>query len=347
MGQEIELKLALLPEYADQVAGLTLLEGSDDGRRQCRQLDNIYFDTPANDLSRARVALRIRRDGDRYIQTLKTAGSDRQAGLSSRKEWEWERPEPTLDIELVRSHLPEELIQGKLLEQLEPRFETNFERRIWWLSGEDEEGAWAIEVALDQGEIVASDRREPISELELELKQGQTDRLFHIALELARQLPLHVLDISKAQRGYRLCGAEMPLAALQVHYRSDAETTLVELVSECLKHWPAQLAAACHGDTRAPAELLNTLDLLLVALQGLPDVAEHCQVLISQYQRLRAEVALAHDWRRLAKMPEEWRQAQQRAGLKRLRGLQHKTLPGQLALATGELLWQLSDEEAH
>ncbi|MBV1790627.1 CYTH domain-containing protein [Marinobacterium sp. D7] len=345
MGSETELKLGLLPEYSEEVAALPLLEQLSYAKPERRTLTNIYYDTPAQDLRRARVALRIRRDGERYIQTLKSAGSG-QAGLSVRSEWEWERPEPSLDLGQLREYLPPALCDDALLAALQPAFETNFERNLWWLGGESDDGAWQVEVALDRGEIRVGERSMPLYELELELKAGQSDQLFHLALEIARQLPVQVRDASKAQRGYELAGAAAPLPCVEPGFNGDATLSLVGLIGACLKAWPVQLEAAMAGDEQALQALARTLDLQLVALESLPEVAEHCQVLISQYQRLRADVARAHDWRLLSCMPQTWQSAQREAGLKLLQGLRHKTLPGQLALATGELLWQIVDDGA-
>ncbi|GGC12010.1 hypothetical protein GCM10011352_43090 [Marinobacterium zhoushanense] len=345
MGSETELKLGLLPEYSEEVTALPLLEQLSYAEPERRTLTNIYYDTSAQDLRRARVALRIRRDGERYIQTLKSAGNG-QAGLSVRNEWEWERPEPSLDTDLLREHLPPALCDDSLLASLQPAFETDFERHLWWLGGESEEGAWQVEVALDRGEIRAGERRMPLCELELELKSGQSDQLFHLALEIARQLPVQVCDASKAQRGYELAGAAASLPSVAPGFDGDATLSLVRLIGDCLRAWPVQLEAAMAGDEQALQALARTLDLQLVALESLPEVAEHCQVLISQYQRLRADVARAHDWRLLDCMPQAWQHTQRDAGLKLLQGLRHKTLPGQLALATGELLWQIVDDEA-
>lgn len=345
MGSETELKLGLLPEHSESVPSLPMLEQLACATPDRRTLNNIYYDTPDHDLRRARVALRIRRDGELFIQTLKSAGSG-QAGLSVRSEWEWDRAEPTLDLQVLSEHLPPSLRDESLLSALKPVFETNFERSLWWLGGEDEEGAWRVEVALDRGEIRAGEQRMPLYELELELKSGTPDALFHLALEIARQLPVQVRDVSKAQRGYQLAGVETSRPSVNPVFNGDATLTLVELIASCLRVWPVELEAALDGDESALASLARTLDLQLVALESLPEIAEHCQVLISQYQRLRADVARAQDWRLLGDFPEAWQQTQRERSLKLLRGLRHKTLPGQLALATGQLLWQIADDEA-
>ncbi|SEG82697.1 CYTH domain-containing protein [Marinobacterium lutimaris] len=344
MGAETELKLGLLPEYGPEVAGLPILEQYAKAEPECRQLDNTYFDTPDHALTAARVALRIRRDGERYIQTLKTAG-DGRGGLSVRGEWEWELAEPVLELDKVRAHLPPQLNDDALLTTLEPVFDTNFERHIWLLGGGEGAEAWQVEMALDRGEIRAGLQSTELSELELELKSGPTEALFQLALEIARQIPVQVRDDSKAQRGYALAGLQRSPFRVELAFKGGEDQTLVELISDCLKAWPAQLAKAIAGDDSALQELNRTLDLMLVALESQPDIAAHCQVLISQYQRLRADTGRAWDWRLLEMMPTQWRQKQhdQAAGL--LQGLSRKTLPGQLALATGELLWQIDDDE--
>jgi CHAD domain-containing protein len=87
-----------------------------------------------------------------------------------------------------------------------PVFRTRFSRTLHHADG------GAIELALDEGEIVAGGRRETILELELELKSGAADRLYGLALELAGRgteaLALRPATESKALRGYRLAAGE-------------------------------------------------------------------------------------------------------------------------------------------
>lgn len=64
---------------------------------QTRELLNQYFDTPERELSAARVALRLRRDGEAIIQTLKCRGTS-VAGLSERNEHEWQLDKVKLDL---------------------------------------------------------------------------------------------------------------------------------------------------------------------------------------------------------------------------------------------------------
>jgi triphosphatase len=63
-----------------------------------------------------------------------------------------------------------------------------------------------IEAAVDRGWIYAAgrDAGEPISEVELELKEGEPTALYDLALELLAVAPLRLSTHSKAARGYRL-----------------------------------------------------------------------------------------------------------------------------------------------
>ena len=86
MAQEIELKLALAEQgWRSFSRHPALREAAEPPRTQT--LRNLYFDTVDLALRRQRVALRLRRAGRQWLQTVKCASSAR-AGLSSRPEWE-------------------------------------------------------------------------------------------------------------------------------------------------------------------------------------------------------------------------------------------------------------------
>jgi triphosphatase len=63
-----------------------------------------------------------------------------------------------------------------------------------------------IDVALDRGDIVAGDRRTPLSEIELELVEGTPAALFSFARKIDAVAPVRLGVLSKAERGYRLLG---------------------------------------------------------------------------------------------------------------------------------------------
>lgn len=203
MSQEIELKLAI----PDQAAAAELERWLDaNGRRDGDfALVNVYLDTPQRELAAARAALRLRRQGAQWLQTLKTAGESRD-GLATRQEWE--TPVSAEAIELERLPEAARALLAPLYDRLQPVFRTDFQRRTWRIGFRGAQ----IEAALDLGDITAPGRaaREPIHELELEFLSGDVASAGQTLRALAEQLqtvaPVVPSDRSKAARGYALAG---------------------------------------------------------------------------------------------------------------------------------------------
>ena len=203
MNTETEIKLRVSRDTLAALRDHPLLKKRNKSGWEQRELFNQYFDTPERDLAQAKVALRIRRDGEVFIQTLKTRGQS-VAGLSERNEYDWHLHSAELDLsKLDDSCWPAALAElDKSL--LQPIFTTDFVRQradIAWGRGKTKV---QIEAALDLGKVIAGEGEEEICELELELRQGEPEALLELAAELAADLPLMPCDISKAERGYRL-----------------------------------------------------------------------------------------------------------------------------------------------
>ncbi|SEL11818.1 CYTH domain-containing protein [Halomonas daqiaonensis] len=268
MADEIELKLALgaeAPEALRHHPRLASLAPT------LTRLGNTYYDTPEGDLEGARMALRLRRAGDRLLQTLKTRGQG-GGGLSTRGEWEWEVPGPGLDLAGLAALPPMTDHDPSLLERLVPRFATDFVREAWWL----EEDGVTLELALDLGEIRAGGQAVAVRELELELKAGEPARLWALADDLAETIALRPSDTSKAARGGALLGSGWTLPggngpAAWLHRATVALDALADTGKET---WRGEARRAfqhlaetgddalddkaLHDDARALAEALGT-----------------------------------------------------------------------------------------
>lgn len=195
---EIELKLALLPRHTARIRRHPVLNGVIPQRRR---LLSIYFDTPKHELMRRGIALRLRRVGRQWIQTLK-AETQSVGALTSRPEWEvliagGGHPDFSLLPDTAMS-----LLTGITLKHVAPLFTTEFQRTTWRL----ETPAGDAEVALDHGNITAGGQQQALCEVEIELKSGAPASLFDIATQLLQDVPLHLEPRSKAERGYLLSG---------------------------------------------------------------------------------------------------------------------------------------------
>ena len=174
------------------------------------KLVSTYYDKPTLALHRERLSLRVRKQGSEFVQTVK-AENPTQADILERKEWEDQIPSkrPVLDAPKTGKRLPD-TVRG---EELRPVFTTTVTRTVIEISP----GPSArIEAAIDEGEIRTSkgDAVEPISEIELELKNGDPRVIFDAALQLLEAAPIRIETRSKAERGYRLLGTDglMPQA---------------------------------------------------------------------------------------------------------------------------------------
>ena len=195
--QEIELKLEIDADAIDRLAASPPLAAIvSDAREQL----STYFDTPDQTLRRAGVSLRIRRSGERLVQTVKASGAA-AAGLFARAEWEREVEGDLPEIGVA--HPIRTLIAAEALAAVAPAFTVAVTRRRWDVT----RGDTAVELVADTGEAIAGDRRTAVCEIELELKEGHAAELFALAHELGRAVPLRLGVVTKAERGYRLLAA--------------------------------------------------------------------------------------------------------------------------------------------
>ena len=231
MNKETEIKLRVSPETLAALREHPLLKKRNKSGWQRHALFNQYYDTADRELAGARVALRLRRDGEQFIQTLKSRGQS-VAGLSERNEWDWPLTRPELDTGLLDDSCWPAALAELDKSRLAPIFSTDFERdkaEIAWGRGK---AKVVIEAALDHGSVVAGDAQEEICELELELRQGESAALLELAEMLAADLPLMPCDISKAERGYRLFdpnsySVQLPAPALEVEQTLDSALAAV------------------------------------------------------------------------------------------------------------------------
>jgi inorganic triphosphatase YgiF len=207
---EIELKLFLPPGAEAQLPLAPLLRNV---RLRRTQLTSTYLDTPDRLLQRHGMALRLRRVGRNWMQTLKVKDVA-HGGLSSRPEWEMPAKlvagTPRIDYRrLADTALPDLLAKHRAQRKLRPLFRVRVQRTLWDLEFRESH----IEIAMDRGRIESvADRRvvAPVAELELELKKGCAEDLIAAAMRLVGRgraaLALVPMVRGKAERGYLLVG---------------------------------------------------------------------------------------------------------------------------------------------
>lgn len=201
---EIELKFQI---PAAQVEAIR----ADIGATQALPLHAAYFDTRDHLLARHRMALRVRREGDAWVQTFKGAGADAMTRLEDnvpvpppadghpRPDLSRHGAEVQAALARVLPWAPDTDPQGQAV-GLGALYETRFER--WQADRDSADGR--VLVCLDLGEIRAGALREPLAELELELLSGHPLAVIAQARSWVTRHDLWLDVQSKAMKGTRL-----------------------------------------------------------------------------------------------------------------------------------------------
>lgn len=245
---EIELKLSLEPAAVAALRAHPLLAHYRQARSWTRQVENQYFDTPAFDLQRRGLELRLRREGSRFLQTLKILGGPggrgarAPGGLHRLEECEVPLATAALDLPALLDWLPagaaaaEQLQAAAALPGFGVCVRTRFRRTTWSLMSVHGD---LVELALDIGTIHTGAGTVPLCEVELELKSGEERALFELAHALQASLPLRPELRGKAERGFAMLASRPPAPPRPALAPRLARTTpwaaaLRAIVEECL-----------------------------------------------------------------------------------------------------------------
>ena len=282
--REIELKLECDGLDLSVLAAHPLLQVAQASEPQILQA--TYYDTADRDLGGAGLSLRLRREGERWVQTLKAAPAG-GIGLFDRSEWEREIDGPSLDRAALAGTPAEAILDGRDLAGLTPLFRTVVERTTRPIRY----GASAISATLDAGRVESDLGDAPLCELELELEDGTPADLFALAQALAETVPLRLGALSKGERGDALVGGRLyrPSKAEKLALAPEATTgeAFARIAHACLRHMRLNEAVFVHN--RDP----EALHQLRVALRRLRSAFTLFKPMLggdATAQRLRAEL---------------------------------------------------------
>jgi triphosphatase len=293
---ETELKLHITPENLLRLKRHPFLHSLSSSRARTLKLFSIYYDTADLELRRRAMALRLRRVGKQYLQTLK-GGGQVSAGLHQRNEWETPVLSEQLDFEALKACGGE--LPGGVRTRLQPVFVTDFSRNVRLLSFEGAE----IELCMDSGEIRAGQSSCPISEIELELKAGEPQQLFKLALALLDLVPLNVEHTSKAEYGYLLYSAAKPSASKgrfpALNKSQSIASALQSMIASCLAHVQSNVPGAL---LKLDEEYLHQVRVGLRRLRVVLSIAQsfhadtELESLREQVSKLCVDLGRSREW---------------------------------------------------
>lgn len=287
-----EARAAILGEMARRSASL-----------ERRTLAAMYLDTPDRRLADAGIAWRLRREGRRWVQALKSGG----ASAIERFEHEVIRPGPSHDPAVhagtkVGDKLAK-ILRNAQADGLEVgvRFKTEVRR----IARRIRTRGAVVEVAFDEGTLLADGARLRIREVEFELVSGSATGLLALAERWRKRFGLVYDPRSKAERGDRLAeGSPFPplRKALRPAYPRDAGVVEAfgKVLDECFAHISRNAIGLVDGDKDLRVEHVHQLRVgirrLRSALRSFKGWAPSPpEVLVDELRQLFSELGRARD----------------------------------------------------
>lgn len=233
---EIELKFQL-PESQKKA----VLQRLKKAKAQTIHLQAKYYDTPDRMLAKNGIAIRLRQEGENWVQTFKAAAKSHLHRIEEEINLGQCAQEPTLDLSLYTHNKTVQKLLDKVLKSshdaLQLQFQTDVQRHYYVLTIEDS----LIEICLDDGEVRTPSASGQICEVEFELKQGSVAHLIEAAKGWVDQYGLWLDVRSKAERGSLLAMGQAVSPAVRAKslvLASDLSTeqALQLIVANCLEH---------------------------------------------------------------------------------------------------------------
>jgi inorganic triphosphatase YgiF len=228
------------------------------------RLQARYFDTGDLRLAADGMVLRLRKEGRRWVQTVKATGDNALHRLEHNVDLGTAAAVPAIDPQRhqgtpVGDRLAKLLVDGDGAVPLLERQSTDIVRltrdvRVTGLGGA------VVEMALDVGKVVAhagtpEQRESPVCELELELKHGDVQGLVTLARRWSQQHGLWFSTVSKAERGARLLTAQDTVEAVKAEpprfgsAHPDGRAIQQAVVASCLAQMLPNASEIAAGST--------------------------------------------------------------------------------------------------
>lgn len=206
---EFELKLQVPADRAGAVDAAVRRGKVREPRLRAR-----YFDTPDEALARAALVLRLRQEGDAWVQAAKGPG---RSGF--------ERLEHEVVVDAGAADQPPrpELHAGtpvgkalrKALARAGGGLRCVYETDVTRLARSVDAGGAVVEIAFDCGRLLAGDAERPVLEIEFELQQGSPAAAAELAQRWCERHGLWLDPQSKSQAARRLARGDEPAPAVQ------------------------------------------------------------------------------------------------------------------------------------
>jgi len=291
---EMEMKLIIAKKDLPKFFAQALIKNSTiAGSEKKLAIENHYYDTSDYKISNAGMSYRIRKTDKKLEATVKTQG-EAGGGFSAREEYTvpLKKNEPILTG--FANNFDNKLQTLLADEDLQIMFKIVIDRDVSLLQITPDT---VIEMAVDEGEILVSDRKDKIHEVELEIKSGTKADLFVFVANLAEKVPIFIEPKSKFQRGLELlAGKKGKIKKLEnnldVNITGNAETEFKKLIVHCISNILEK-----QNILRSKDNLIDVDKLLLSDIKRLRSLIDFIEPLLEKvdYENYKTIVAEFND----------------------------------------------------
>jgi triphosphatase len=204
---EIELKFQVSPAQRGAVDAAVVGRAGRTAATRTR-LQAAYHDTPERTLAQAGLALRMRREDRRWVQTLKGATDDGMTRLEHNVPRGSTAPPPPIDMALHAGTPAGAALQACLASGQVPTLTEVYRTDVLRRTRALRTPHGRVELAFDTGRITAGERHIAVLELEIELLAGTPRAVLDTARTWLPRFGLWLDVRSKAERGDLLARGE-------------------------------------------------------------------------------------------------------------------------------------------
>lgn len=200
---EIEIKITMDSENLSKLLKLPIItENTIVDSKSVLKLKNIYYDTKNNNLGSKKIVYRVRTTNAKEFEATIKTEKKVVGGYSERMEYNVALTNDQPSIKgFKKQGFPIDLEAILLGEKLEPLFTVFVERKRSLIQIT---ANTLVEMAIDQGKIIAGSKNELIDEVEFELIQGKKEELLAFINFLKEQIVFKGEEKSKFKRGLDL-----------------------------------------------------------------------------------------------------------------------------------------------
>lgn len=317
--QEIELKFLIHQSRLKGLMRQVKVKAS-----ETLQMSAHYYDTPKQDLAHKGIGLRIRQEGDQWVQTIKAGGDGMAMRLEHNAILDQEQVQAMLDADTLMPDLSiyketsiadalADFKLKKLQKKLTRQYITDMQRTTRLLEEELDANSndkkshpnSIIELAFDEGDIIhgtEANQRHSMQELEFELVAGDVAFLFATAKVWCKRYKLCLSTVTKAERGGLLineqdysAAVQANLKLLQVNPDGSMPAFIRSVVHNCLLQILPNSSAIVAGsvDSEHVKQLSIGIQRLRTALSALNDFSDALNpewlVILNQTEKLLAD----------------------------------------------------------